>query len=73
MSATLDSLRPMSPPATDTGPDDTVAPRGRLALTVGPVLYHWPRTALLQFYAELADSRPTRWCWVKWCVPAGAS
>jgi collagenase-like PrtC family protease len=27
----------------------------RLALTVGPVLYHWPRTALLQFYAEVAD------------------
>ena len=28
----------------------------RLALTVGPVLYHWPRATLLQFYAELADS-----------------
>lgn len=28
----------------------------RLALSVGPVLYHWPRTALLQFYAEVADS-----------------
>lgn len=27
----------------------------RLALTVGPVLYHWPRDALLNFYAELAD------------------
>ena len=27
----------------------------RLALTVGPVLYHWPRTALLQFYADIAD------------------
>lgn len=27
----------------------------RLALTVGPVLYHWPRTTLLQFYAGLAD------------------
>lgn len=27
----------------------------RLALTVGPVLYHWPRQALMQFYAEVAD------------------
>ncbi|WP_088283105.1 U32 family peptidase [Ideonella sp. A 288] len=28
----------------------------RLALTVGPVLYHWPRATLMQFYADLADS-----------------
>ncbi len=28
----------------------------RLALTVGPVLYHWPRDTLLNFYADLADS-----------------
>jgi collagenase-like PrtC family protease len=28
----------------------------RLALTVGPVLYHWPRQTLLDFYAALADS-----------------
>jgi collagenase-like PrtC family protease len=28
----------------------------RLALTVGPVLYHWPRATLLHFYAGLADS-----------------
>ncbi len=28
----------------------------RLALTVGPVLYHWPRATLLDFYAGLADS-----------------
>jgi collagenase-like PrtC family protease len=28
----------------------------RLALTVGPVLYHWPRETLLRFYAGLADS-----------------
>ena len=28
----------------------------RLQLTIGPVLYHWPRTTLLQFYANLADS-----------------
>ncbi len=28
----------------------------RMKLTVGPVLYHWPRTTLLQFYAGLADS-----------------
>ena len=28
----------------------------RLALTVGPVLYHWSRAALLQFYADVAES-----------------
>jgi O2-independent ubiquinone biosynthesis protein UbiV len=28
----------------------------RLALTVGPVLYHWPRQQLLDFYAGLAHS-----------------
>ena len=28
----------------------------RLALTVGPVLYHWPRQTLLDFYADIADS-----------------
>jgi collagenase-like PrtC family protease len=28
----------------------------RMALTVGPVLYHWTRDALMQFYAEIADS-----------------
>lgn len=27
-----------------------------VGLTVGPVLYFWPRATLLQFYAELADS-----------------
>lgn len=32
-----------------------VSPHERLALTVGPVLYHWPRTALMEFYAGLAD------------------
>ncbi len=28
----------------------------RIALTVGPVLYYWPRTTLLQFYADLAET-----------------
>ncbi len=28
----------------------------RLTLTVGPVLYHWPRARLMQFYADMADS-----------------
>ncbi|MBK6851786.1 MAG: U32 family peptidase [Burkholderiales bacterium] len=28
----------------------------RFALTVGPVLYHWPRNRLMQFYADMADS-----------------
>lgn len=27
-----------------------------MGLTVGPVLYFWPRATLMQFYAELADS-----------------
>ncbi len=33
-----------------------IEPAVRLALSVGPVLYHWPRETLLRFYAELADS-----------------
>ncbi len=28
----------------------------RIALTVGPVLYYWPRDALLRFYADLVQS-----------------
>ena len=36
-------------------PLNPLAPTSRLALTVGPVLYHWPRETLLRFYAELAD------------------
>jgi hypothetical protein len=28
----------------------------RFGLTVGPVLYHWPRAGLLDFYAEMAES-----------------
>ncbi len=34
---------------------DSAAVSERLALTVGPVLYHWSRAALMQFYAEIAD------------------
>ena len=34
----------------------TTTDTSRLQLTVGPVLYHWPRETLLRFYAELADS-----------------
>ena len=33
----------------------TPTPTPRLALTVGPVLYHWPRDTLTQFYADIAD------------------
>jgi O2-independent ubiquinone biosynthesis protein UbiV len=29
---------------------------GRIALTVGPVLYHWPRQTMLDFYAGVAES-----------------
>ena len=32
------------------------SPSTRLALTVGPVLYHWSREALMQFYADVAES-----------------
>jgi collagenase-like PrtC family protease len=28
----------------------------RIALTVGPLLYYWPRATLVAFYADLADS-----------------
>lgn len=28
----------------------------RMGLTVGPVLYYWPRTALMDFYAQVAES-----------------
>jgi collagenase-like PrtC family protease len=28
----------------------------RIALTIGPVPYYWPRAALLAFYADMADS-----------------
>jgi collagenase-like PrtC family protease len=31
-------------------------PAGRMALTVGPLLYHWPRQALMDFYAAIAES-----------------
>ena len=34
----------------------TTTPHSRLALTVGPVLYHWSRDKLLQFYADVAES-----------------
>lgn len=28
----------------------------RIALSIGPLLYYWPRETLLQFYADIADS-----------------
>ena len=47
-----EALRPWGGPA-----GEAVAPQpSRLALTIGPVLYHWPRQALMDFYAEVADS-----------------
>jgi collagenase-like PrtC family protease len=30
--------------------------RPRMALSIGPLLYYWPREAMLHFYAEIADS-----------------
>lgn len=38
-----------------TRPTPQPRPEARLALTVGPVLYHWSRDSLLHFYADLAD------------------
>jgi O2-independent ubiquinone biosynthesis protein UbiV len=29
---------------------------GRIAISVGPLLYYWPRETVLDFYAEVADS-----------------
>jgi O2-independent ubiquinone biosynthesis protein UbiV len=37
-----------------TAMNDTTAPR--IALSVGPLLYYWPRETLLHFYAEVAES-----------------
>lgn len=34
----------------------TMSESPRLALSVGPLLYHWSRETLLQFYADLAES-----------------
>lgn len=56
MSAPFDPGSASAQPGHGTSPLEDAAPGARLALTVGPVLYHWSRTALLQFYAELADS-----------------
>lgn len=34
----------------------TNANSARLALTIGPLLYHWPRQAIMDFYADVAES-----------------
>lgn len=36
-------------------PEGEALPK-RIALTVGPVLYHWPRQAMLDFYAAVAET-----------------
>ncbi|RIK90056.1 MAG: U32 family peptidase [Burkholderiales bacterium] len=36
--------------------DATKAPRQRTRISVGPLLYYWPRTAVVEFYARVADS-----------------
>jgi O2-independent ubiquinone biosynthesis protein UbiV len=35
---------------------EPVPDAARMALSIGPVLYYWPRDALLHFYAEVAES-----------------
>jgi len=42
--------------AANSGAADDSAATDRMALTVGPVLYHWSRASLLKFYAQVADS-----------------
>ncbi len=32
------------------------AGRGRFGIALGPLLYYWPRTAVMQFYAAVADA-----------------
>jgi collagenase-like PrtC family protease len=34
----------------------TMTNNDRLALTIGPLLYYWPRNELLRFYADVAES-----------------
>lgn len=34
----------------------TTTAADRIALTIGPVLYHWPRQSLMAFYADIAES-----------------
>ena len=48
-----EALRPWGGPAGEAGPRLSSA---RVALTVGPVLYHRPRRALMDFYGGVADS-----------------
>ncbi len=48
------SVSPAVPPA-GAPPGPPVAPN-RLGLTIGPVLYHWPRQALMDFYAEVVET-----------------
>ncbi|MBK6862940.1 MAG: U32 family peptidase [Ideonella sp.] len=48
-----EALRPWGGPAGEAVPTKSPA---RLALTVGPVLYHWPRQAMMDFYAGVAES-----------------
>jgi collagenase-like PrtC family protease len=62
ISRTNPSATTLSAPAS-CGPDaqaftQRAAPpaAARFALTVGPLLYHWPRERLMAFYGEIADS-----------------
>ena len=42
--------------ALGSGPAGAAMSGVRIALTVGPVLYHWPRQTLMEFYAGVAES-----------------
>lgn len=48
-----EALHPRGGPA---GEARDAAANERIALTVGPALYHWPRQAMLDFYAGLAET-----------------
>lgn len=41
---------------TDASMDETTARPSRTRVTVGPLLYYWPRRTIIEFYARIAES-----------------
>lgn len=58
MNTPLPTGSPSVSPAVPTAgaPPGAPAAPNRLGLTIGPVLYHWPRQALMDFYAEVVET-----------------
>jgi len=40
-----------------------------MKLSLGPILWCWPRQDVLNFYAEAAGGRWIRSIWVRWSAP----